>query len=240
MFCQNITFSENRDFLETAFNLDISTSIEYSTTSNALDRSNPTTITGILYDGIPFLIDSTTVVRAITYSGVNQSNIETHICIFLDDVIQQPANIIAWPNTIYDLRTGGAQASHDYEMDPNIVNDLAYSDDIILGLLSIPMMSIVMLKDDFWAMYDGEAGFAESVEILYLDNVFPNEQFETKVEFYSHFRLKYSVKLDINNLINSNLLKTNPVAGNFATINFTETKFVLRGGNNPTNFIRSS
>jgi hypothetical protein len=225
-------------FFETPLNLHLSTNVANGAIRYTLDGSKPTTLTVELYNGTSFNVDSTTVVRTIAFSGITQSNIETYTYIFLDDVVQQPTDISGWPNTIYDLGTGDAQDSHDYEMDPNIVNHPAYSEDIIPRILSIPTMSIVMFKDDFLAMYEGEARFPRSVEILYPGNAFPNKLFGSEVESHSHLRLKRSMKLDINSSINSNGLKTNPLTVNFATINFTDTNFVLRGGNSRTNTIR--
>ena len=232
IFGQTVTFSNSRGFYETPFNLDLSTDIASGSIRYTLDGSAPTIISGTLYNGTPFAVSTTTIVRAITYQGTTVSSVKTHSYIFLDNVIQQPATIAGWPNNVYDVGSGGSQAIHDYEMDPNIVNDPVYSSFIKPGLLSIPTMSIVMLKDDFWDMYDGEAGFPGSIEILYPDNSFPDEQFDAEMESHSHLRLKRSMKIDINNSINSNLLKTNPITGNSATTNFTDTKFVLRGGNN--------
>ena len=228
---QDLTFSENRGFYDAPINLSLTTTLTDSAIRYTLDGSNPTSTTGTIYTGSPFVINTTTVVRAIAYSSTVESSIETHSFIFLVDVIQQPANIPGWPNNTYNLGNS-AEATHDYEMDPDIVNDPAYMNDIKPGLLSIPTMSIVMFKDDFWTMYEGEVGLEGSIEILYPNNAFPNEQFNTELESHSHLRLKRSMKLDINNSINSNLLKTNPVTGNSATTNFTDTKFVLRAGNN--------
>jgi hypothetical protein len=177
-------------------------------------------------------ITTTAVVRAIAYNGGTVSQVYTNTYIFLDDVVQQPANIAGWPNLNYRLGRDTETATHDYEMDPAIVNDPAYSADLIDGLLAIPTMSIVMDKDDFWDMYGGDAGFPGSVEVIYPDASFPNEQFDLEVESHSHNYLKRSLKLDINNSITSNILKTNPITGSGATTQFTDTKFVLRGGNN--------
>jgi hypothetical protein len=171
-------------------------------------------------------------VRAIAYAGATESDLLTHSYMFLSDVIQQPTNISGWPNNVYNLGNEGGQATHDYEMDPTVVNAPEYSSEIIPGLESIPTMSIVMEKDDFWEAYDGENGFDGSVEIIYPNDEYPSEQFIAEVESHSHLRLKRSLKLDINNSITSNLLKTAPLYGDEATTNFTDTKFVLRAGNN--------
>ncbi|TYB73593.1 T9SS type A sorting domain-containing protein [Bizionia algoritergicola] len=232
IYSQEIMFSESRGFYESPFNLELTTNMIDGSIRYTIDGSIPSTTAGIPYNGMPIPINSTVVIRAIAYSTTEQSNIPTHTFLFLNDVLQQPATIVGWPNNSYNIGANGQQATHDYEMDPNVVNDPAYTDEIIPGLLSIPTMSIVMDQGDFWSMYDGEAGFDGSVEILYPNSGYPNEQFDTELESHSHLRLKRSMKLDINNSITSNLLRANPVIGNSATTNFTDTKFVLRAGNN--------
>ncbi|MFK7813673.1 MAG: lamin tail domain-containing protein, partial [Maribacter sp.] len=231
LLSQSIDFSQSRGFYDTSFQLSLSTDISGGTIRYTIDGSVPTTTTGLIYSA-PISISTTAIIRAISYSGVVESPIETNTYLFLSDVIQQPANVMGWPNTVYDLGTGGAQATHDYEMDPTVVSAPEYAADIVQGLMSIPTMSIVMNKDDFWTVYDGDVGIDGSVEIIYPNNEFPNEQFIAEIESHSHLRLKRSLKLDINNSVTSNILRTGPLSGNTATTNFTDTKFVLRGGNN--------
>ncbi|EAR01118.1 putative secreted protein [Maribacter sp. HTCC2170] len=229
---EDLAFSQERGLYEVPFNLSLFTGILGATIRYTLDGSTPSTTSGTIYNGNPLTVNTTTTVRAIAYSGSTESEVGTHSYIFLSDVVQQPANITGWPNNVYNLGTGGAQATHDYEMDPAVVNAPEYSNDIISGLSSIPTMSIVMDKDDFWTVYDGEVGIDGSIEIIYPNGAFPNEQFIAELESHSHLRLKRSMKLDINNSISSNLLRTGPLSGDVATDNFTDTKFVLRGGNN--------
>ena len=232
-FSQTVTLSEDRGFYDVPISLGITTDISGGTIRYTLDGSEPSTTDGLVFsDTNPIPITTTTVVRAIAYSGGTVSPVMTSTYIYLADVIEQPANITGWPNSVYRLGRGTETATHDYEMDPAVVTDPAYSGSIEQGLLSIPTMSLVMDRTIFWEMYDGEAGFQGSIEIIYPNNSFPSEQFDTEVESHSHKFLKRSFKLDINNSITSNLLKTNPVTGNSATTNFTDTKFVLRGGNN--------
>jgi hypothetical protein len=231
LFCQTLTFSDTRGFYDTPFTLSLSTDIPGGMIRYTLDGSPPSTTVGQLYaSAIP--ITTTSVVRAIAYSGATVTPLATNSYIFLADVIQQPENISGWPNPVYRLGRGTETARHDYEMDPAVVGNPAYNGSLIPGLLSIPTMSIVMDQADFWEMYDWEAGFPGSVEIIYPNNTFPTEQFDLEIESHSHKFLKRSIKLDVNNSISSNLLKTNPITGNSATTNFTDTKFVIRGGNN--------
>ncbi len=231
LFCQTPTFSDNRGFYDTPFVLSLSTDIPGGTIRYTMDGSPPSTTAGLIYSSA-LSITTTTVVRAIAYSGSTVSPIATNSYIFLADVIQQPEDISGWPNPVYRLGRGTETARHDYGMDPAVVSNPAYSGSIIPGLLSIPTMSIVMDQSEFWEMYTGDAGFPGSVEIIYPNDAYPPEQFDLEVESHSHNYLKRSIKLDVNNSITSNLLKTNPITGNSATTNFTDTKFVIRGGNN--------
>ncbi len=140
--CQNLTFSSVRGFYETAFQLTLSTDISGGTIRYTTDGTAPTTTSGSMYaDQIP--ITATTVIRAIAYnSGGTVSAVVTHSYLFLEDVIHQPANIPGWPNRTYSLGSGNATAIHDYEMDPGVVNDAAYSGIIKQGLTSIPTIHV--------------------------------------------------------------------------------------------------
>ncbi|MDQ3290874.1 MAG: CotH kinase family protein, partial [Bacteroidota bacterium] len=123
-----------------------------------------------------------------------------------------------------------ATATHDYEMDPNVVNNSAYSSIIKQGLTSIPTMSLVLDKDEFWNLYEGDKTYQASVEIFYPDNT--KEQFNTGLESHSHNRLKRSLKLNIKAGITSNIFKKAPLNAANAATTFSNTKIVLRAGNN--------
>ncbi|MEZ5043203.1 MAG: HYR domain-containing protein [Saprospiraceae bacterium] len=232
---QNLTFSVERGFYDAPFQLAISTDLGGGAIRYTTDGSPPTTTNGLIYSG-EITISTTSVIRAIAYAGANSTPVITHTYLFLNDVINQPATIPGWPNNVYDLGSGNAQATHDYEMDPLVVNDPAYSSVIIDGMKAIPTMSIVMDKNKFLDMYDGTAAEATSVEVLYPDQPGQSEQFNIGVESHSHLRLKRSFKLVIeapySEGINSNLFKKGPLNGANAATHFEETKIILRGGNN--------
>lgn len=226
---QTLTFSASRGFYQNPFQLSISSSIAGGTIRYTTDGSAPSTTTGTIYSG-PVSINSTSVIRAIGYSGSTNTGVKTQSYIFLNDVIHQPANIPGWPNHSYALGSGSATAVHDYEMDPDVVNSPAYSSLITGGMKSIPTMSLVLNKDDFWALYEGESTFPASVEIIYPDNT--TEQFDCGLEPHSHNRLKRSLKLDIETQVNTNLFKKGFLNTEGVATTFKDTKIVLRAGNN--------
>ncbi|MCA9213621.1 MAG: lamin tail domain-containing protein [Planctomycetales bacterium] len=99
-------------------------------------------------------IDTTTTLRAIAVkAGHISSNIDTHTYIFLNDVIRQPASRDDLPSSWNGLAQASIRA--DYEMDPDIVDDPAYAEDLLKGLREIPTMSIVLDPEDMFGQEKG-------------------------------------------------------------------------------------
>jgi len=141
-------FSHERGFYDTAFYLTIATETEDDAIYYTLDGSEPYTFDGRLPSGTvhtePILITKTTCLRAMAIkTGWKSSEIITHTYIFLDDVIRQPARPAGFPSS-WGNRTA------DYAMDPDVVNDPAYSSEIKDDLLSTPSVSIVIPNEDFF------------------------------------------------------------------------------------------
>ncbi|GAB2851675.1 InlB B-repeat-containing protein [Hymenobacter ruber] len=226
---QSVTFSTTRGFYDTPFQLTLSTNLAGGTIRYTTDGSAPTATVGTVYAGA-ISITTTSVVRALAYSGAATTPVATHSYFFLNDVMQQPKNIAGWPNNTYELGAGTATAVHDYEMDPNVVNDPAYSGQVRTGLLSIPTMSLVLNKADFWDLYDGESTHPTSVEMLYPDGT--KEQFDCALEPHSHDRLKRSLSLSFPTTTTTNMFRKAPFNTAAVTNSFKDTKIVLRAGNN--------
>ncbi|WP_336517740.1 PKD domain-containing protein [Pollutibacter soli] len=235
LFSQSIGFSHQRGFYDAPFSLTISgdagQQIRYTTNGTA-----PTINTGTVYSG-PISITTTTVLRAIAVSGGSASAVQTQSYIFLNSVIHQPANIAGWPNKPYALGSGTATAIHDYEMDPAIADNPAYSEDLIKGLKEIPTLSIVLDKNSFQTMYDGDIEVLASAEIIYANSPGLNEQFEVGIEAHSHLRLKRSLRLTFDNApggagVISKIFRNAPLNSATATDQFNKAKVVLRAGNN--------
>ncbi|MCB2380503.1 lamin tail domain-containing protein, partial [Hymenobacter sp. BT635] len=228
---QNVTFSTARGFYEAPFQLTLSTSLAGGSIRYTTDGSAPSSTAGLAYTG-PISVTTTTVIRAIGYSGAASTPVATHSYLFLNDVIQQPATIAGWPNNSYAVDASGATAIHDYQMDPAVVTAPAYSAVVKTGLTSIPTMSLVLNKSDFWDLYEGDAAHPVSVEMLYPDG--SREQFNCDLEAHSHNRLKRSLKLAFNSTVTTNIFRKVPYNGATATTAnaFKDTKIVLRAGNN--------
>ena len=138
----------DRGLYDEPFSLVISTDMPDAVILYTLDGSEPEVAdfshpTGIVYDG-PVLIDRSTCIRALAYlPGWMPSNVDTQTYIFLEDVIRQPDGPAGFPS-----RWGSTQA--DYEMDPEVVDDPRYQDQVIQSLQSLPSMSLVMDTDDMF------------------------------------------------------------------------------------------
>ncbi|QMU28769.1 chitobiase/beta-hexosaminidase C-terminal domain-containing protein [Adhaeribacter radiodurans] len=223
------TFSKERGFYDNPFLLTLSSSLEGATIRYTINGTAPTPTTGFIYsEAIP--VNTTSVVRAFAFNSSTTTPVMTHSYLFLDDVLKQPANIPGWPNNVYATNSVGGTATHDYEMDPQVVNNSAYSGMIKQGMTSIPTMSLVLDKNEFLDLYEGETTFQSSVEILYPDG--SKEQFDTGLESHSHNRMKRALKLNIKSIIYTNLFKKALLNGEDAATSFTKTKIVLRAGNN--------
>jgi hypothetical protein len=118
--------------------------------------------------------------------------VDTHTYIFANDVIRQPANIPGYPNP-WSWLGGNKYAYHDYEMDPVVVNDPAYSSMIIDSLKAIPTMSLVTGRAAMDTYYWGSGESPASVELIYPDDPDNSIQADCGVEPHSHNRLKRSL-----------------------------------------------
>jgi hypothetical protein len=124
------------------------------------DGSTPSESNGIPYTQ-PIEIHQTTPLRAVALlPDYAPSPVATQTYIFIDDVLQQPADPAGWPQTwgVHSLTRGpyvaGSDVQADYEMDPRIVNDPAYRDLLVEGLQSLPTISLVtdLANLDIYAM----------------------------------------------------------------------------------------
>ncbi|MHC4095219.1 MAG: lamin tail domain-containing protein [Planctomycetota bacterium] len=135
-------FDHDRGFYYAAFNVAISCSTPGATIRYTSDGSEPTMTNGSTYS-TPIFIDTTTCLRAAAFkSNWLESNVDTQSYIFpVHVIVQTNAQAIA---AGYPSNWGyGA----DYEMDPEIYNDPAYSGVIQEALSLIPTLSVAMDKD---------------------------------------------------------------------------------------------
>ncbi|MFT4549209.1 MAG: hypothetical protein ACI9MB_003180 [Verrucomicrobiales bacterium] len=131
-YVRDTKYSVDRGFYDAPFSVEITTTtpdaqIRYTTNGN-----DPTPGSGTLYNG-PVNISTTTVLKAIAYkTGLIQTNVDAQTYVFLDDVLEQPNQPPGFP--------GGT----DFGMDPDVVNNPAYSSTIKDDLKAIPSISISM------------------------------------------------------------------------------------------------
>jgi hypothetical protein len=227
-------FDPDRGFFTQAFYVEITCATEGATIIYTLDGSKPTAAYGEIYDG-PILIETTTIVRAMAFKpDWLQTNVDTHSYIFLEDVIHQPAEIPGYPNP-WTWLGGKSYAYHDYEMDPEVVSDPAYSGMIIDSLKAIPTLSIATDKENLDMFYWGSGESVASMELIYPNQPEKNVQAECGVQPHSHNRMKRSLRLNFrasygDAKLKSDIFRDAPLNGDTATD--TINKIVLRGGNN--------
>ena len=167
-FVADTKFEPNRGFFDAPFRVTITAATPGATIRYTLDGSKPTATRGKVYAG-PIAIDTTATLRAAAFkSGLRASNVDTHTYLFAEDIIRQPAKPAGFPTT-----WNGHPA--DYEMDPAVVNDRKYKGRVANALKSIPSLSLVLNRDDFFkngqGIYPKGEGVekATSVELIYPD-----------------------------------------------------------------------
>ena len=100
----------------------------------------------------PLSLAQTTILRAVLVkNNENVSPITTASYLFLSSFLSQPNNPEGYPDKWgkYTQRSGTAKA--DYEMDPEMTSDPALRDKIAQGLYTLPILSIVSDKDNFFS-----------------------------------------------------------------------------------------
>ncbi len=232
-------FLPGRGFFDSPFDLTITSATPGASIVYTTDGSEPTETHGTLYSG-PIPISTTATIRAFAYkTGETSTNIDTHSFVFVNDVIQQPANIAGYPNNTYALHNGGTTAVHDYEMDPAIVNAAAYSSGMAQSMKDIPTLSIVVDPDEIFTnagFYDGtDVEKKVSVEVLYPDAPTQHEQAEAGIESHSHQRMKRSLRLNFRSeygdaKFNTELFRNFVMNGDSASNQLD--RIILRAGNN--------
>jgi hypothetical protein len=138
----------NGDFLVTVLDANSFTYTLPATPTSAATGSLAAFKLGTRYTA-PIPITTTTAVRARAYLGTYEpSDVVTQTYIYLDDVINQPANPPGFPAN-WDVWPA------DYQMDPRITQDPAYKDVMRDALMSIPTISIV---SDVSNLFDANTG----------------------------------------------------------------------------------
>jgi hypothetical protein len=173
-FVQPVQISAGRGFFDAPFDVSISTETPGAVIRYTTDGSLPTATSGTEYAG-PIHVNTTTTLRAAAFKDdYIPTAVESQTYLFLGDVIRQPNDPAGFPG-IWD-GIGENPIPADYEMDPQVVNDPAYRDEILDGLRSIPTMSLLMEPGDLFGaergiyIHSGQRGDqwrkATSVEII--------------------------------------------------------------------------
>jgi autotransporter-associated beta strand protein len=144
------SFSVERGFHDTPFDLALSCATPLAQIRYTLDGSKPSASVGTVSIGTYLPISTTSKVRAVAYrSGWLPQPVQTHSYVFVDDVAQQPANPPGWPTDWGYSSDAGAVVPSDYEMDPRVVNNTLPGHGIRDALLDIPSVSLNMPMADF-------------------------------------------------------------------------------------------
>lgn len=141
-------FSADRGFYEDAFTVNVKSETPFATLVYTLDGTEPTSQNGTRVVGgsdgpsVDIDIDSTSTLRAMAFrDDWTSTNVDTQTYLFLDQVIRQTGDGL--PNT-------WGHAGADYEMDPEIVDAVAYRDVIVDSLKSLPTVSLVTDIDNWF------------------------------------------------------------------------------------------
>lgn len=234
-------FDHDRGFYSSPFDLAISDDTPGASIRYTLDGSAPTTSTGTLYTG-PIHVATTTVVRAIAYNaGAIATDPISETYIFPTDVIKQPANIAGYPNPqeLVSNPEDGVKVALDYQMDPTVVNDPAYSTAVITGLTSIPTISLtvdpskIFGASGFYDTDDVEVGAA--AELIDPAHMSDNFSIDMSLSGHSKSEVKRSLTLKFKSgfgpsKLQSKIFQDAILGGDSATDTFDS--IILRAGNN--------
>ena len=201
---KDTSFTIDRGFYSTPFDLTLDTNTNGATIRYTTDGSLPTPDHGnIFIPGSPLSITTTSNIRAIAYrDGWLPTNVDTHTYIFVDDVVQQPADPAGWPSDWgYDSQVdsndgaGNGIVPSDYEMDPRVVNNTngLGIHTVQEALLDIPTVSITMNHDDLIGPVNGIYNHSKSrwertgvsMEYIHPDGT-PGFQEDVKIEMHGN------------------------------------------------------
>lgn len=138
-----LVFSKPHGFYKEAFLLEIDTPVPDATIYYTTNGSTPTPETATVYQsGIE--IYSTTVVKAIAHSPwVSNPILFTQSYLFADDIIRKAGIPDGYPEQWGPYTAISGNASADYEMDQEMMQDEAFAASVIDALKKIPTVSVV-------------------------------------------------------------------------------------------------
>lgn len=145
-YLQEPVFDVARGFYEDPFSVNITSTepgadLVYTTDSSTPSAENGTRIaadspTALMQATVE--VESTAILRAVSLKeGLPSYKTVTATYLFLDDVLDQPANPDGYPSSWF------AAGAADYEMDPEIVGQVYSREELKQGLRSLPTISLV-------------------------------------------------------------------------------------------------
>lgn len=171
-FVADTSFDVDRGFYDAPFTVTITTDTPGATISYTTDGTEPTLANGTFsLESANLLVDSTTVLRAAAFKdGLVPTNVDTQTYLFTSDIVQQP------------------------NMDPDVVNDPAYSGEIASALQSVRTLSIVTDPDNLFSnsigilANTGGRGLAweRPVSIEFIDPENPSASLQTNAGLRMH------------------------------------------------------
>ncbi len=148
-------FDVEHGFFTSSFPLTMTTATTDTTIRYTTDGSAPTETTGAVYSG-PITISTTTVVRAAAFKpGLSSSAVQTQTFLFASAIVQQPANPAGFPDVWGGPGSSEIAQAADYQVDPDVTTNPAYSGELVTALTSIPTLSLVMPIDAWFSPTTG-------------------------------------------------------------------------------------
>ena len=146
-------FTQDRGFYDAPFEVTITCKTPDATIYYTLDSSEPGSATGRLPKGMiyigPVFVTKTTCLRARAIKeGWLPSDVDTHTYLFLADAMTTTQTAVVARG--YPDKWFGSYPA-DYEMDPEVYNDPAYSNLMADAMLAIPTLSLVTNKDHLFS-----------------------------------------------------------------------------------------
>ncbi|HEX3357532.1 MAG TPA: CotH kinase family protein, partial [Tepidisphaeraceae bacterium] len=242
-FVSDTKFDHDRGFYSSPFDLAISTDTADATIRYTTDGSAPSTTAGTIYTG-PIHISTTTVVRALAYeTGMTPTNVDAQTYIFPNDVIHQPASIPGYPTPQEPVNDTGTSVPFDFQMDPSIVNNPAYSTAVINGLESIPTLSVATSSSTIF----GPNGFYDTgtntndvevpISFEYIDPAHPQDTIQINAGISGHSKQRLKRSFDVHfrseygaSKLDDGIFQDAPLGGSTATSEIDQ--LILRAGNN--------
>ena len=150
---QQLSFSQRHGFYDAPFSVQITAEgvdLDQSPICYTLDGSEPT-LNSMRYSK-PISVAGNTILRAAAVADTGRvTPISTATYLFVNDVLNQSNTPEGYPEQWGSYTQMRGTAIADYEMDPEMVNDPSMRQQIIDGLTSLPVLSIVTDKDNLFS-----------------------------------------------------------------------------------------